>query len=541
MDLRSNIMYTLQLAPCPIVAPLLAAQSLDDLLPDQRELVGRHLSQCEACQNTRREYEALQAMLNLVALQAPEELTDLLSRSALSGLYAKITASPPPALPPALQQLWADEDRRNSTSSGIMLTGITNEPSPERLRISEKRPETASPHQEGLGTSHMTVTFVSSLRWPDARTETAEPSHSPEVASRLARAYACLKSNRTVEALAVIEPLLAVSMSARQLMRVWYVMGHAYAAHSVYDKALAFLDEAVAQASQLQDLGAMAELAYLRGSIYGAIQEFGLAVGDLRMSLESLHALMPDADSADPDFELGVLVLLASFAFVTACYDEAAQYISHARKLIRLTPGATLQAASIEWVEALLYRWSGQPDLALRNALQAAECFLQPHGDVEPLSRARIFSVVADCALDVAESLPQQPHFARDRLIDLARPYAIFAVRSARSALSPQSTESEAVQGLTLLTRARFDRLAHYEHNHSTMIESVVRTATHIGDKPLLAQAYTALGHEFAAHGDTGPALNCYRQALGVQGIEDAAALAVWARRGLLHAAEMAE
>lgn len=543
MNPRRNTAQASQPLPCPIILPLLAAQSLDELAPDQRELVERHLPHCAACRNARREYEALHAMLDLVARESPADLTGLLSREALSGLYAQITASPPPDVPPALQQLWDDEDRRRGTAAGGIIpssAGATGEPPTKLLQWSEGQPDAPTSYGEGSSSPGAgAATFASSLRQPDAASWRSEASYSLEVAAQLTRAYACLKRNRTVEALAMMEPLQMARMSARQMMRLWYVMGHAYAAHSAYDKALAYLDEALVQAGLLEDLGAVAELAYLRGSVHGAIQQFAAAADDLRLALESLQALASDAESADPDFELAVLVPLASFTFVTACYDEVAGYITRARRLIRLTAGHALQAAAVEWVEALLYRWSGQPELALRNALQAAECYLQPQLAAEPLARARIFTVVADCALDVAESLPQQPHFARDRLIGLARPYAIFAVKTARDAENAQEPENETVHGLTLLTRARYDRLAGREHDRPAMIEHVVRTATHIGDKPLLAQAYTALGHEFAARGDAEPARNCYRRALDVQRTGDAVALAVWARRGLLREAEM--
>lgn len=541
MNTRSRIAQSPQLTPCFTVAPLLAFQSLDDLLPDQREVVERHLPTCTACQSVRREFEALQALLEHAAREAPAELTDLLSRSALAGLHAQITLSPPPGVPPALQQLWADEDRhRGSPSGGVILTSARR----GAASLSPTRGPTREPTQpsysqaEGDDISSSQASFTSSLLRPDSPAEEIEASYSPGVAFSLTRAYACLKAHREVEALAIVEPLRMAPMSARQLMRVWYVMGHACAAHGAYLQSLSHLDEALDQAGMIQDIGAVAELAYLRGSVHGAIQEFGPAADDLRTALDALSALATDAVSIDPGFELDVLVPLASFAFVTACYDEAAEYIARARRLLRGIAGYELQAAGIEWVEALLYRWSGQPEMALRNALHAAECYLRPQLAAEPLARARIFTVVADCALDVAESLPRQPHFARDRLIGLARPYTVYAVKTARDSAHAAGPEDETVHALTLLTRARFDRLASRDNDRKAMIEYVVRIATHIGDRPLLAQAYTALGHELAASGDAEPALGCYRLALDVQRTGDADALAVWARRGLLRAAE---
>lgn len=546
MDPRSDIACLPNRTPCPNMVPLLAAPSLDDLLPDQREVLERHLPTCEGCQNARREYEVLHAMFDLVAREAPTELTDLLSRSVLSQLHAQITASPPPGVPPALQRLWAEEDQRRPLAArGNMLTGSSIAPSGPAYAAhgatNAPGPAAVDTERQAAGSSDRGESFLdSSLLRPDTAAEHAEASYSSEVAAQLIRAYTYLKQHRTIEAITLMKPVQRIPMSARQLMRVWYVMAHALAASSAYDSALPYLDEALAQACLLDDLGALAALAYLRGSVHGAILEFGLAADDLRMALESLRTRSSEAGSADPDMELEILVQLSSFAFVTACYDETAQYISQARRLIRLTSGHALEAAAIEWVEALLYRWSGQPELALRNALQAAACYLQPQLAATPLRRARIFTVVADCALDLAESLPQQPHFARDSLIGLARPYAVFAVKTARDAENAQNAENKAVHGLTLLTRTRYERLAHRAHERTSTIEYVVRTATHIGDKSLLAQAYTALGHEFAAHGDAEPALNCYRQALDVQSAGDAVALAVWARRGLLRAAEMA-
>src|SRR5579864_9289838 len=107
MDPRSDTACVPNRMPCPNMVPLLAAPSLDDLLPDQRELLERHLASCEGCRATRREYEVMHAMFDLVSREAPAELTDLLSRNALAQLHAQITATPPPGLPPALQPLWA--------------------------------------------------------------------------------------------------------------------------------------------------------------------------------------------------------------------------------------------------------------------------------------------------------------------------------------------------------------------------------------------------------------------------------------------------
>ena len=69
------------------------------------------------------------------------------------------------------------------------------------------------------------------------------------------------------------------------------------------------------------------------------------------------------------------------------------------------------------------------------------------------------------------------------------------------------------------------DRLAILEHQ--------AQAARRLGDVGLLGEAFTALGDELAACGQSEAAQTCYRQVLGILDGSDLRALGAWAWRAL--------
>jgi tetratricopeptide (TPR) repeat protein len=345
-------------------------------------------------------------------------------------------------------------------------------------------------------------------------------------------AYGCLKQGLYRKACACVTHCLARPMSYRQRMRVFYVLARSAVGERDLSAAAIFLDEALGLALRLDDLSACAEIAYLHASVSSERQEFGVAADYCDISLEALHMLSDGiTGSVDAAFELDVLVSLSVHDFLRARYDMSVACIGEARHLIALAPKRPLQAAAIEWMAALLDRWRGELPGALQHAMTASEVYA---GSGALALDARIQSVVADIALDLAESFPAEgPHHARDAFVELAGPYAKRAVQLAREA------QSAAGVGLGLLTRARYRRARGRHTEGIPTIAAVAHQAHQLGDVPLLGQAHTALGHELAARGETEAALNCYRTALDVLARSDASAMAVWPRRALLRASEM--
>ena len=372
----------------------------------------------------------------------------------------------------------------------------------------------------------------SSLDVPDDLRSRGEPGHADTVAAILMIAYGCLKLRLYRKACACVTHCLARPMSYRQRMRVFYVLAMSAVGERDLSAAAIFLDEALGLAIRLDDLGACAELAYLHASVSSERQEFGVAADYCDVSLEALHMLGDSANGpVDAAFELDVLVGLSVHDFLRGRYDTSMACVAEARRLIPLAPKRPLPAAAIEWMAALLDRWRGDLSGALRHAMAASEVYA---GSGALSLDARIQSVVADIALDLAESFPTDgPHHARDAFVELASPYAKRAVQLAREA------QSAADEGLSLLTRARYRRARGRNTEGIPTIEAVAHQADQLGDVPLLGQAHTALGNELAARGETEAALNCYRTALDVLARSDASAMAVWPRRALLRASEM--
>lgn len=574
LDLMLNESDTLDpppslVAPCAGWERLVATLDLEDLSLDERDALMAHLAACDSCRSARLMYLIVDELFVRSASESLSDALDALSPIALAALGARLRAeaslqddsplfSPellkvwgaealrmippellaswdreaPCSLPPELQALMDDEEQAAEAQKPA-ANDVPSEPHSSlfsQIFMSSPAHESPSPVPR----------IRSALDVPDDAQTHTDPTYSPVMAQLLTEAYVAIKQGRYTHAMRLAQNHINGSMAARQRMRKFYVLALASSAVSAYQDAMNWLDEAEDIACDLGDVGALAELAYHSGVVNGAVQNCGAAAEYFDIALDSIHTLSEEGEPVDPSFELHTLTLLAHYLFVLGKYELVTDHIAEARRLVQLVPESQLQAASIEWLAALLYRWSGQPDRALRYALAAAKVYSDFAPGAGTVHDAKLRSVVAECALDIAESLAanEQPDQCQV-FVRLARPYVQQSLAIARNTLSASDAESEAVTGLLLLTSFRFERLAGERENHTAKYEQIERVGRKIGDSSLLCQTYTALGQEMAWRGERESSLYCYRRAVDAQSRGDAVVWGVWARRGLLLDAEM--
>jgi hypothetical protein len=182
-----------------------------------------------------------------------------------------------------------------------------------------------------------------------------------------------------------------------------------------------------------------------------------------------------------------------------------------------------LRAATIEWLRALDYRWDGLPDRALASAERAAAAF-----EVAGSPQAgRVHLIAVDCGLDLAALFPDASQL-RAALIGRAESAAARGLELVRAAGDENGEE------VALLAASRVHRIMGRNVAIVPTLESVLYTADRLGDVPLVIQAQTALGDEFAARGCPSCARTAYIEALMSAHRSQAPAMGEWARRGLL-------
>jgi tetratricopeptide (TPR) repeat protein len=370
----------------------------------------------------------------------------------------------------------------------------------------------------------------SSLRFAVRRAWREDTDHSDSVSSALIRAYLLLKRHPSqvasfLDAFDLLAPHVPYAMSLRQRMHLFYILGCALmAADEEADAATCFeLALDVAQC-ELYDPKASAELLYLRAMAICRLLRYRDAAETLMTCLTLLGELPPaERTPATEEFEITVMTTLASFEFMSALYTEATEHLGEARARLAGCGDDAVGRATVDWIEALVYRWRAQPEPALKLAMAAADVYST--ADI-PNSNARIQAVVADVALDWAQHYPSGD--ARSAFLTIADPYIRRSHRQARTA------HDDAAQGLAELAAARFSRLAHRNEDRIARIEEVIRYASRTNDVTLLAPAYTELGHEFSGRGLLASSRNCYQSALDILRHQQAAAMGVWAERALL-------
>ena len=376
-------------------------------------------------------------------------------------------------------------------------------------------------------------TFVSSLAMPDAPAWHGDPAYSPRAARALVRAYRYVRRgagdiHAPVNASRSVVSVGHARMSPRQHLRILFVLAWAAKSLGDYPAARGWLESGLEQARDLGDSSAMIELLFMRGAIYRATSHLAAAADDYRECLRFLDAFSEDDGSRTRGLTLDLRARIVGFEFFLARYDTLDQHLAEARRLVSLSPDAELPAATIEWVQALLFRWQGQSERALRHALAAVDVYTRWG---QPLSRVRIEACAAEIGLDLAFALP--PGTDRVALAELALAH----VRAATTLAS--EVGDDAGEGLALLTYVRYSRVRGLEEDRIAAVERVMRTARRFDDLALLAQAFNTLADEQASRGEVEIAANCYREVLDLLDGSDLPALAIPARRALLRAEEM--
>lgn len=376
--------------------------------------------------------------------------------------------------------------------------------------------------------------FRSFLDSPTSRDEVTDIGYDPDVAAALVRAYDLLASGELESARAVLRPFLVSEMSKRQRVRVQYVEGIASARHGNYVESLAPLDEAVAIALDIDDVGAIAKLAAAQGLSHYMLHQFVSAAHYYHAALDAWHALRIPAGSATVDdvrFEIEILTRLSSQDLLLGRYREARRLLRSARNLTSLVPDGDHIIGAIEWNLALLDRWRGEPERALRHGIAALAAY-STQGDSNNIARLRI--VLADISLDLAnvyiDDVITDTH---DRLLTLAEPHLLYAQKALRLAHQPAAEAMATLAHIRYLRASRdttVDRLA--------TIELVIQEAVALDDLTLIGQSLSARGDELVARNQVESSQYAYRSAVELLTQIGAPGLGVLARRALLRIEE---
>lgn len=337
------------------------------------------------------------------------------------------------------------------------------------------------------------------------------------------------------KALDLADLILKEPMAPSQRLRALHLCATLAREAQDYPRALEYMDDAVEISLRTGPPEVQMSLFHLRGRIHRGLNHVRHAIEDYRTCLAICRQL-PD-ETRHPSstihvIEVVALVELAAMEFILALYPTSERHSAEAAtKLSALqhaSLNASLMAATLEWLRALLHRWRGQPELALRPAAHALELL----ETIESTSAAsRLHGVTAEITMDMAERLP----VGTDRwaITKLASSHIDSALDLARA-----SDDKEAL-ALAQIAFARCSRSMGSDSDRRTTLEAVYQRGRAWNDEALQAQALTALAQEWSARGEAEQALTCYRKTLDLTDGSDVAALGVWAHRALLQASEM--
>lgn len=385
--------------------------------------------------------------------------------------------------------------------------------------------------------------LTSSLRIAPPRVGGDEHAYSLVVANALTRFHRLLSEashtpssiHQVSEASKELRAYQQKPMAVRQRLLLEYLLAWAATQEGDLRAALIHLDASLVQAERLRDWRAYCELAW-RAGIAG--QQLGFYVDAhcyLNEALDAIHNLVQHGDSPDSNLQFDLHLRLASVHFELALFPETRRHLEEASMLLRsLGAHAYRQAASLRWIQALLYRWQGQLPAALDSAMLAADDLERavPSGAL-----ARIQLVVVETALDLAERFTHAP------LAPSSLGYAIYmdvANRYIHSSMQLTQKAADPVDAMiSRLLVHRWRRLGHIGGNRLAAIESVAHDAEMFGDMSVVGRAHTMLGDEHIAQGEREAALTCYRRASDILYRHKYLAAAIWPRRALLMASEM--
>ncbi len=165
-----------------------------------------------------------------------------------------------------------------------------------------------------------------------------------------------------------MSPALVLKMAAPQRLRVYSVLAMGLAAVNEFDEGLDWLDVAFVGAEQLDDASAMSTLLALRAAANNALFRHREAAEDYRDSRVLLHAQAVRGQPSDALSAVDLLTYEANMRFYMGEYHETEQLLDEARSLVPVGAGHGLEASTIHWIQAMLYRWHGEPERALSPA-----------------------------------------------------------------------------------------------------------------------------------------------------------------------------
>lgn len=363
----------------------------------------------------------------------------------------------------------------------------------------------------------------------------SERNYSQQVRGALARVMLLLERSRHrkpafARAYTLIRPLLDAPMSRHQRLRLSYYAALSRAARSEDRAALHWLDKTLDLESQLRDTADLATLHFLRGGIHRRMLRFAAASHDHRRALSILSGDIARAHYHSTDFHMEVLTQLVGFEFYRGHYDEAQRYLRQTDRLMPYVTRHSIPEATLWWMRSLLNRWAGRAKGALCDALAAIDVFREQGSAT---SAERIILHAVDCTLDIAERLDMHSSARHRTLTETHRD-----LRAARKLATWDGDEYGHV--LVTLGEVRLSRLEGRNEDRQHTIEQMLFKAQALEDEILIAQSFTTLGDEFAAHDERDSANTCYRAAIDALDGSDSLAAGVWAWRGLHYPEENA-
>ncbi len=367
------------------------------------------------------------------------------------------------------------------------------------------------------------------LDTPYAPADLDDPDHSSDVAAALKAAYDFLARRQYAEAGDALEPVRGDPMSDRQRLRVAYILAQAAHDRDDYNDAAGILEDAIDLAESIEAFDEYAQLAHLLAVQYDYMSQWALGAQASTAALAAwqsrshLHLSTPVPDPLDLAFEVDLRDRLAIELFNLARLDEAVAHLQIAFALTPSIPDSALRAAGLQWTLALVERWRGHP-LRAREHIRAAFDAYYAAGDRAELPRLQI--VAADIGLDLAAGISSGGAFeSRDAALDFVARHLLPSVAET-SALGDDRSHCR-----SLLTYARYQRLAAHNTDRIAVIESVGRTARRLSDDQLVGMYFTELGDELAHLGSREEAKAVYQLAMATFERTQAPALGVWAQR----------
>lgn len=354
------------------------------------------------------------------------------------------------------------------------------------------------------------------------------------MADALTVCYELVRSGGYEEADKRLDALRRMEKSGKQDLRVLYMQATTALQLSRLNIACALLDEGLEQAERSNDHGALAQIAYMVATTQRELDHPVVAAHYCEVALEAWHLYLGSqladqqlADQQDTLFELDVLILLNQLYFFSGKFTQSERVFRIARKLANRSVVPPARRASLAWIEAMFYRWRGEPGKALDRGMAALKV-LDEHGTL--LERSRLRTELAHISMDFAErdsalSLGVNHHF-----LSLAETFTSAALDGLSQSDNPFALN------LGRLVGARLYRLADRNVDRLKLIDSVGNFAIQAGDRTMLGQVWSARGDEYLTQGEYGQAVNSYLEAIATFKNEHMDAHSVWALRALRNA-----